>query len=107
MRQDELYEDMTTEQETETTSTVTSLDNQPKEKWLKKRTMYKVKVTVYFSKLWYLEKVWSFSVLLFFRIKRKIFFKRICVMFFYLEMNKEQYLSYYCSWINREKDNHV
>ena len=46
MRQDELYEDMTAEQESETPSTVTSLDNQPKEKWLKKRTIYKVKVCI-------------------------------------------------------------
>ena len=46
MRQDELYEDMTAEQESEIPSTVTSLDNQPKEKWLKKRTIYKVKVCI-------------------------------------------------------------
>ena len=44
MRQDELYEDMTADHETEAPSIVTSHDNLPKEKWLKKRTMYKVKV---------------------------------------------------------------
>lgn len=42
MRQDELFEDMT-EQEMEATPLVASPDQQPKEKWLKKRTMYKVK----------------------------------------------------------------
>ena len=46
MRQDELFEDLS-EQETEAAPVVTSLDHQPKEKWLKKRTMYKVKVGNY------------------------------------------------------------
>ena len=51
LRQDELFEEVTEQDGTDSSPISvpsTATDNHPKEKWLKKRTMYKVKVSLNF-----------------------------------------------------------